>query len=244
MRSFILIALLVPSIAYAQDKPNTREIIIPARKNGSASTAGSVLRVPDLKNRPRTITTKKVAPVFVMSPYASSLHELRGQATSLDSGFELSSGSVLLNQKTANEFLKQCRRNNSFSLDVTFVPYQTEQTGPARIVSFSKNTNERNFTLGQEGNKLILRLRTTKQDPNGTNNQLTLGQIEMNQSYRVQINWNKGTLTTKVNAVTTTEKKLHGILTHWENFPLILGDELTEDRNWNGRITHLSLDTQ
>lgn len=42
-----------------------------------------------------------------------------------------------------------------------------EQTGPARIVSYSLDLWHRNVTLGQEGADLIIRLRTTRTDENG-----------------------------------------------------------------------------
>jgi len=42
-----------------------------------------------------------------------------------------------------------------------------DQSGPARIVTLSRNSTERNFTLGQEGDALEARLRTTKTSANG-----------------------------------------------------------------------------
>jgi hypothetical protein len=42
------------------------------------------------------------------------------------------------------------------------------QTGPARIATFSGGTRERNVTLGQEGDDLILRIRSRLHGPNGS----------------------------------------------------------------------------
>jgi hypothetical protein len=42
-----------------------------------------------------------------------------------------------------------------------------EQSGPARILTFSLNPYERNLTVGQEGADLIMRLRTASTDKNG-----------------------------------------------------------------------------
>jgi hypothetical protein len=43
-----------------------------------------------------------------------------------------------------------CRNSNELSIEVVLMSASENQAGPARIVSFSKDTNLRNFTLGQE----------------------------------------------------------------------------------------------
>jgi hypothetical protein len=43
-----------------------------------------------------------------------------------------------------------------------------DQSGPARIVSLSESTSERNLTLGQQGDDLVIRLRNPMTGLNGT----------------------------------------------------------------------------
>ena len=47
------------------------------------------------------------------------------------------------------------------------------QTGPERIVTYSENERLRNFTLGQEGDRFIFRLKTTRTNKNGMPNRQT-----------------------------------------------------------------------
>lgn len=55
---------------------------------------------------------------------------------------------------------QRIRETAQFTLGATVATADTTQSGPARIVSLSSNTTERNFTLGQEGTNLVFRLRT------------------------------------------------------------------------------------
>jgi VanZ like family/Concanavalin A-like lectin/glucanases superfamily len=54
-----------------------------------------------------------------------------------------------------------------FTLEVWLKSGKSNQIGPARIVSYSADTRARNFTLGQQGDTLVMRLRTTETDANG-----------------------------------------------------------------------------
>ncbi len=66
---------------------------------------------------------------------------------------------------------------SQFTLVITVATSNTNQTGPARIVSLSKDPGSRNFTLGQEGKDLVFRLRTPITGENGTNPQLVVPDI-------------------------------------------------------------------
>jgi hypothetical protein len=57
---------------------------------------------------------------------------------------------------------------DGFSLEVLVKPANNSQSGPARIVTFSKDSAERNFTLGQAGDYYQQRFRTTDTNPNGS----------------------------------------------------------------------------
>lgn len=57
--------------------------------------------------------------------------------------------------------------SSQFTLITTVATNKTNQTGPARIVSLSGDTGHRNFTLGQDENNLIFRLRTPLTGENG-----------------------------------------------------------------------------
>lgn len=54
------------------------------------------------------------------------------------------------------------------------LPESSNQTGPARIVTFSEGVSSRNVTLAQEGSDLVFRVRTPRTGPNGTYPQFVL----------------------------------------------------------------------
>lgn len=55
----------------------------------------------------------------------------------------------------------------AFTAAVRLVPENVTQEGPARILSYSLDTLNRNFDLGQDAKRLVLRVRTPVTDPNG-----------------------------------------------------------------------------
>jgi hypothetical protein len=56
---------------------------------------------------------------------------------------------------------------SQFTLAIKLAGHQTDQRGPARIVSLSGGTDRRNFTLAQGGNSLVFRLRIPLTGENG-----------------------------------------------------------------------------
>ncbi|MGD9311244.1 MAG: hypothetical protein PVG51_19040, partial [Desulfosarcina sp.] len=74
-------------------------------------------------------------------------------------------------------FYEDMVRAKGFSLEVWLLPANNIQGGPARIVSYSLNPNYRNFTLGQDGSDLIMRLRTNNTNLNGTEPHLVVENV-------------------------------------------------------------------
>jgi len=60
----------------------------------------------------------------------------------------------------ASALVERIQKSSQFTLGVSVKTHDTDQIGPARIVSFSLDANARNFTLGQQNADLIFRLRT------------------------------------------------------------------------------------
>jgi len=64
--------------------------------------------------------------------------------------------------------IERIRKTSQFTLITTIATADTDQTGPARIISVSGDRLRRNFTLGQQNSHLIFRLRTPLSGDNGT----------------------------------------------------------------------------
>lgn len=74
---------------------------------------------------------------------------------------------LIFSDSIPSEFYNSLTSSNEFSIEVWLNPQSTTQTGPARIISYSEDGNNRNFTLGQEGSSYVVRIRTTETDLNG-----------------------------------------------------------------------------
>jgi len=75
-------------------------------------------------------------------------------------GAFLSSSHWLATDTSVTPINQRIRETSQFTLGATVATADPVQIGPARIVSLSSNIAERNFTLGQDGNDLVFRLRT------------------------------------------------------------------------------------
>jgi len=75
----------------------------------------------------------------------------------------------LVSTEPVKRLSNKLQKSGEFTILVKFRTDSLNQTGPARIVSLSDNPKNRNFTIAQEGAKLVFRLRTGVTGPNGSN---------------------------------------------------------------------------
>ena len=68
----------------------------------------------------------------------------------------------------ASGLVDRLRETNAFTVRIRCATADPSQTGPARIVSNSVSPLLRNFTVGQDGADLVVRVRTPLTGPNGT----------------------------------------------------------------------------
>jgi hypothetical protein len=80
----------------------------------------------------------------------------------------LAARSWLQSEGAAAHLAQRLRAANRFTLRIRCATDDTNQDGPARIVSNSFSTLLRNFTLGQQGADLVFRLRTPLTGDNGS----------------------------------------------------------------------------
>ena len=76
-------------------------------------------------------------------------------------------GGAFLAEDADGEILSACRQTNELTIEATVIPSLAKQQGPARIVTFSTDVVNRDFTLGQLGDELIIRIRTPQTGLNG-----------------------------------------------------------------------------
>jgi fluoride ion exporter CrcB/FEX len=130
------------------------------------------------------------------------------------------------------------------TLDVWLAPANTHQAGPARIVSYSMNSDLRNFTLGQDGKNLSMRLRTTNTSLNGTLPNLVLADLfHSSEPMHIVVTYDYTYQTVYVNGTMHTQSELPGgDFTNWNpGCYLIFGNEVTGDRQWQGSLFQVSI---
>jgi hypothetical protein len=86
-------------------------------------------------------------------------------------------GRPLLSKQEELSFFDTLVSRSQLTLVVWIRPDNLEQSGPARIVTYSQSPSSRNFTLAQIGNTLTLRLRTPASGINGVSPALYTGPV-------------------------------------------------------------------
>lgn len=142
------------------------------------------------------------------------------------------------------EVFKAVQSTGVWSLLVDFTPENIQQDGPARILSYSKGSLERNFTLGQQRNRLVLRLRTSENDLNGTRPELDLGELKHHERTKVVFSFTpKGAICYR-DGVAVPLAKISGDLSNWGPMHLLIGNEWEENRPWSGVIHSFAISNE
>jgi len=165
-----------------------------------------------------------------------------GSTYTAKGAMQLGEGSFVAPDSGAR-IIEAVEANNQFALSALVTPESLDQNGPARIATFSLDHNSRNFTLGQEKDKLVLRLRTSENSGNATDPTVTLCRLEAGTPVHVTVSYFPGYLACFVNgepAKTTTD--LQGDLVLWdESHQLGFGDENVGGRAWKGTLDAVAI---
>lgn len=145
-------------------------------------------------------------------------------------------------EEEAKLLQESVKASNAFTLAAAVETEALNQSGPARILSCSKGTMERNFTLGQDGKHLVLRLRTTRTGPNGTSPQIRLGELTARRSVTVVYTYDAeegGRLYR--DGKEASVRKIGGNFSNWSAFPFYIGNESSGKRGWSGTLKFFEL---
>jgi mono/diheme cytochrome c family protein len=149
---------------------------------------------------------------------------------------EVRSKTLIQSGKEASRLVESIRSSGSVSIEAWIRPAKTTLDGPARILTLSKDSTNRNFTLGQEKDRYVLRLRTTKTSSNGlpsldsSNQSLTPAVTHV-----VYTRARGGLARIYINGKKNVEKKIGGSPSNWDGaYRLALADELSGGRPWLG----------
>ena len=155
-----------------------------------------------------------------------------------DGALVVRSATKIQSRGPAKRISKAIRASGAVTVEAWVTPANVRQAGPARIVSISAHSTQRNFTLGQDGAKFDGRLRARSTNGNGLPSIATpTGAATTGLTHVAYTRVMPGRSRIYVNGRQQAAKKISGKLTNWDNsFPLILANEATGDRPWLGTL--------
>ena len=139
-------------------------------------------------------------------------------------------------QEPPRRILSAVRRSAELTIEAWVRPENTSQDGPARIISLSKNSGNRNFTLGQEGDRYDVRLRTTRTSGNGIPSTAAKRKsVTTDLTHVVYTRTRRGVARIYVNGKEAGKRRIEGKPTNWDpKMHLLLGNENGDARPWLG----------
>jgi hypothetical protein len=151
---------------------------------------------------------------------------------------ELTGKAAIRSTTAPAKLINSIKRSNALTLEAWLKPADTKQEGPARILTLSKNSTERNFTLGQEADRYDVRLRTTGTGDNGMPSLEGRNKnVKTALTHVVYTRSSNGTAALYINGKQTRKKPIAGNMSNWNGgFNLAIGNELSGDRQWRGTL--------
>lgn len=158
-----------------------------------------------------------------------------------DKGIKITSPSVIRSFEPPQKIYDALIDGAGITLNAWITADSDDQTGPARIVSYSHGKGLRNFTLGQNNKDLIFRLRTD-------NNLNGLPEVVVDDVFvdikplHLAITYDFTQFIVYVNGEVRGREFRRGDFSNWDPFYfLMVANELSSDRPWLGTIHEISI---
>lgn len=166
------------------------------------------------------------------------------QGVQFRSGRMIVSSSVnIASDGPAKKIIAAARETNEITVEAWLKPLEVQQAGPARIVTLSKDTSQRDMTLGQDKGRFDVRLRTSSTDANGMPS--TSGpenSVTTNLTHVVFTRSTDGTSQLFMDVKSIATKQVAGDFSNWgEEYRLSIANELTGDRPWLGELAFVAV---
>ncbi|MBK8622860.1 MAG: Ig-like domain-containing protein [Saprospiraceae bacterium] len=158
-------------------------------------------------------------------------------------GLRINSSTRIASTGNATKIRTALQATNAMTVEAWVQAANTTQNGPARIVSMSTNTSERNFTLGQGtsgGPGTVWAFRTRQSGTNDWNGMpertTTANSATTNLTHLVFTRDAAGVERFYINGVQNGTWTQTGNFSNWSDYVLNLGNEQTNDRPWLGTL--------
>ena len=168
--------------------------------------------------------------------------ESRGDAEiAADRQMDLTGG-AFLTKNVNDKLLEACQASNQLTLECLVTTDTLDQSGPARIISFSRDSTHRNFTFGQDGNRFAVRIRTPRTGTNALGGEFHFGKIESGRPMHVIVSYFPGNVYCYIDGeLAHVSNGTQGDFSNWERYLLLFGDEASGGRNWEGKLSRVAI---
>ena len=153
-----------------------------------------------------------------------------------EGGLEVRGQTLIRSSKPASKISNAVKRSGAITLEAWVRPANKKQEGPARIVTVSGNSTNRNVTLGQEEDRYDVRFRTTETTNNGLPSFASKpGSLNLKLTHVVFTRDSVGQAKFYLNGKLNNSKSIGGRTARWDaSYRLGLADELSKGRQWLG----------
>ena len=136
----------------------------------------------------------------------------------------------------ATKISQAVSRSGQITIEAWVRPADVSLTGPARIVTVSESGTQRNFTLGQDGDRYDVRLRTNGTSANGIPSvSAKKGTVKKALTHVVYTRDEAGRAILYVNGRPNVQKTVKGSISNWaDKYKLALANEFGGSRQWKG----------
>lgn len=178
-------------------------------------------------------------------PDRSGIGEPLNLRINLPQSVQFRSGRMVINASViiasdgpATKVVEAAKKSNALTIEAWLRPLEIEQTGPARIVSLSQDTSQRDFTLGQDKGRFDVRLRAKSTDGNGMpSTPSPENSVSLNLTHVVFTRGEDGAAQLYLDGKSVATKDVAGNFANWsDGFRLSLANELSGDRPWHGEL--------
>ena len=215
-------------------------VVVELKKDCTPKNSDGLLAYYNLK-------TPLVRWVYDRSGYGQPLNmenkNTNGIVRDGDCGFT-SNGNGIIKSGSAGKIGNGAMMTNAITLEAWVVPSDKNQSGPARIVTFSENTSNRNFTLGQENGRYVFRLKTTQTNSNGMPNRVaSANSVKPGQDQHLVFTRDaNGNERFYVDGELQYSGQVAGNLSNWgAHCSLAFFNEMSNDRGWKGTLSKVAI---
>lgn len=153
-------------------------------------------------------------------------------------GLTIEKPTLIASDQRASKIIDAVMASKELTIEAWCHPTDAKQTGPARIVTLSRDIGQRNFTLGHDGDKYEIRLRTTGTGTNGTPGVATpAGSVRTDRPQHVVYTFKARRAVIYIDGQQVAAQDVPGTLSSWDSgMRLAIGNELSNDRPWRGVV--------